>query len=429
MSSGRLVRADRDRSNDLYLRAGGTTRIVSQGPTGGNGGGFAAVLRSASANGSRAFFDTRERLVRADHDDLTDIYQYASGRVSLISQGPRGADGEAIFQRSSANGYRVFFLTDRRLVNGDQDSQLDVYQRHAGVTTLVSKGPTGGNGAFGATLAAIAAGGTRVFFFTAERLTADDTDDHIDVYERSDGTTTLVTQGETGGNGPFDVRTFQPNPDGSPFQTSPDGTRSFFSTDEPMVAGDTDTAQDIYERSGGTTELVSTGPDGGNADLPALLDGLAAGGTKAFFSTTEMLTSDDLDPDQRDAYERSGGTTTLTSRGATPPAGDEAAFFAEAPGDGSNVYFTTRESLEPGDTDQAIDIYERSGNSTSRISQGPAGGNGNFTPLDDAYILLATPNGHVFFLSHEKLTPDAGPTADFYYYERFGGTTTLISRA
>ena len=42
-------------------------------------------------------------------------------------------------------------------------------------------------------------------FATNERLTPDDTDNFLDVYERSNGTTTLVSKGSSGGNGNYDA--------------------------------------------------------------------------------------------------------------------------------------------------------------------------------------------------------------------------------
>src|SRR4051812_46726616 len=69
-----------------------------------------------------------------------------------------------------------------------------------------------------------------------------------------------VSTGPTGGNGAF-----APNFVGA----SADGTRVFFVTGESLVSADTDVAQDLYERAGGQTTLVSTGPTGGNGVLNA----------------------------------------------------------------------------------------------------------------------------------------------------------------
>ena len=137
----------------------------------------------------------------------------------------------------------------------DTDATEDVYERSGGQTTLVSTGPTGGNGAAGASLVGASADGTRVFFRTLESLVSADTDATEDVYERSGGQTTLVSTGVTGGNGAV----------GAFFAgVSDDGGRVFFRTVESLVSADTDAVVDVYERSGGQTTLVSTGPTGGN---------------------------------------------------------------------------------------------------------------------------------------------------------------------
>ena len=54
------------------------------------------------------------------------------------------------------------------------------------------------------------------------------------------GTTTFISVGPTGGNGDF-FAFFR--------GLSDDGSRVFFETDETLVAGDTDLAQDVYASS------------------------------------------------------------------------------------------------------------------------------------------------------------------------------------
>ena len=121
----------------------------------------------------------------------------------------------------------------------------------------LSIGPNGGNGAVNAFFDGSSLDGTHAFFETSESLISSDTDAVFDIYERVGNTTSRVSTGSTGGNGASDAFF-----DGA----SDDGSRVFFDTDESLVAGDTDTAIDIYQRSGGTTTLVSTGPAGGNDD-------------------------------------------------------------------------------------------------------------------------------------------------------------------
>jgi hypothetical protein len=114
----------------------------------------------------------------------------------------------------------------------------------------VSTGPAGGNGAIAsAEYRGASSDGLRVFFYTVESLVSADSDTSWDVYERSGGQTTLVSTGPAGGNGDFDA----------PFAgASADGTRVFFHTEESLVVADTDTRPDVHERSGGQTTLVST---------------------------------------------------------------------------------------------------------------------------------------------------------------------------
>src|SRR5205823_13778250 len=124
----------------------------------------------------------------------------------------------------------------------------------------VSIGPSGGNGSIGAGFSGSSADGRHVFFTTTESLVPADTDSSADVYDRSNGVTTLVSTGDIGGNGAFSARFAG---------ATPDGTHVFFETNEKLVTGDTDGSQDVYDRSGGSTTLVSTGPSGGNGPFGA----------------------------------------------------------------------------------------------------------------------------------------------------------------
>src|SRR4051794_36868435 len=95
-------------------------------------------------------------------------------------------------------------------------------------TTLASK-PTGIPDAHtaGVSVVAVSRDGTRVFLQTAQRLTPDDNDGGlVDVYERSGGTTRLVSA-PTGVADPHSSGAFL---DG----TSADGSRVFFDTDQKL---------------------------------------------------------------------------------------------------------------------------------------------------------------------------------------------------
>ncbi len=283
-----------------------------------------------------------------------DVYERAAGETTLISTGPRRVGGhkDARFKGASADGSRVFFATNEALVSADTDGgKRDVYRRFGGKTALISTGPTGSYYGDHAYYRGTSADGTRVFFETWESLVSVDADGRQDVYERVGKKTTLISTGPwVGHNGSLDAR----------FRgASADGSRVFFVTHESLVSADTDwNRRDIYERAGGETTLMSTGPTGGNGPIASYFSGRSADGSRVFFRTNEPLVSADTDGNQ-DVYERAGGRTTLISTGPTGGNGPVDAFYTGASADGTRVSFETAESLLSGDTDQAVDIYVR----------------------------------------------------------------------
>ena len=177
-----------------------------------------------------------------------------------------------------------------------------------------SVGTTGGNGTQHVFSYYPAADGSRVFFETSEALTADDTDTRVDIYEHVvGGGTNLVSTGPQGGNGAFDA-SFE--------NTNPDGSHVLFRTAEQLVAADTDAVEDVYDRSGGTTTLVSTGPQATTCFFgpsTAYSYAISPDGTRILFTSSDKLVPEDVDCGG-DVYERAGGTTTLVSKGS-PDAG------------------------------------------------------------------------------------------------------------
>jgi hypothetical protein len=418
-TSEALVVGDTDVAIDLYQRQGAFTSLISQGQINGNGA-FPVTFEGISSDGTHAFFSTSEKLVGGDTDSVGDVYERFSGTTSRVA-GQINGNGTlpASFAASSADGSVVFVESDERLTIDDFNlSVQDVFQRSGGLTTLVSTGDPAPTPSGDATVLATSDDADRVFFITDEQLLAGDTDSSLDIYERSAGTTTRVTAGQINGNGPYDAT------GGSAFAllVAADGTRVFFETAEPLVAADTDFQFDIYERSGGVTSLVSTGPVGGNGPSDAFIAGTSADAGRVFFTTDEQLTADDTDASP-DVYERSAGTTTRVSVGQINGNGNGSLSFVGAADDGGRVFFTTTEQLVSADTDSSKDIYERSGGTTAQVSQGQINGNGAFTPL----FRGASDNGaRVFFSSSEQLaTGDTDGSVDLY--ERSAGATTRVS--
>ncbi len=415
-----LTASDTDIRFDVYERtAAGTTAHVSLGPAGGNLATANVEFEGASADGTRVFFSTVEPLVASDTDECNvddplpngcgDVYQYENGVTTLASAGGNGGFF-ARFEGTSADGTRVFFSTREQMSGADTDTTRDLYERAGGTTSLIS---AGGNGSFDPIFRGASADGTRVFFTTSESLVAGDTDASGDVYERAGGVTTRLSTGTAGGNGPNDAA----------FRgASSDGSRVFMETNEQLVASDTDSSIDVYERASGATTLLSTGPAGGNGSPDALLKGWSDGGSRVFFQTAEQLTGSDSDS-AVDVYERSSGTTTLVSTGPAGGNGNQDALLQDVSADGARAVIGTLEGLVASDTDGRFDIYERAEGTTSLVSTGPAGANGSF----DAFFSGASKDGsRVFFETGEQLASDSDVFPDVY--ERTGGTTTKLSQ-
>jgi hypothetical protein len=78
----------------------------------------------------QAFFTTPTKLVAADTNGSNDVYMYQDGEVQLISPGK--GNHNATLADVSENGSDVFFVTDEQLVGQDRDDQLDMYDARIG---------------------------------------------------------------------------------------------------------------------------------------------------------------------------------------------------------------------------------------------------------------------------------------------------------
>lgn len=394
VTSEALAAADQDSAFDVYVRdlAAGTTKLVSAAASTCGGCGnqaFTAAFWGVSANGTEAYFTTPEQLSTADGDSSDDIYarDLVAGTTVLASAGDSsclpgcGNSGAVpIFRGSSANGSRIFFVSDEALASGDLDTATDVYARDlpSGPTLLVSAG-TATNVTAG--FAAASTDGATVFYTTTEGLSGADSNNATDVYRWTGGSPALVTSGTcTQGSGC-----------GSSFNSATgDGGTAFFTTTEKLGPGDTDTSADIYSATapGWGPTLVSAGegaclPACGNGPEPAILNATTADAGKAFFTTAESLSPQDTDAGA-DIYLRNLGTasTTLASpSGVCPHPGACNTVFSGASGDGVHVVFQTDERLTAEDVDSEPDIYERSNGETRIVSAGNSATLGPATPV------------------------------------------------
>jgi hypothetical protein len=323
-----LLPQDQDGETDLYLRdlSSSETKLVSTpGAAGACPIGLSCKPTNStiSINGAHVFFETNERISAEDTDSKQDVYDWSSGTASLASRAASPGNGtdNALFEGASADGTEVFFSTDEQLV-GDADGAKDVYLRSNGSSTELVSGGDGSCAAIEycekpATLRWVSADGSIAVLSSEEPLLAADDDASFDIYARAlpGGPTTLVSRAGSPcgdpecGDGPYNA-----NFAGA----SASGSHQFFVTEEQMVEADEDASTDVYDRSGGTTTLISTGPINGNGPYEAQLQGVSTDGSRTFFITGERLTSEDGDSGQEDVYSRSGAGTLLVSAANNP---------------------------------------------------------------------------------------------------------------
>jgi Tol biopolymer transport system component len=451
---------DTDLKTDVYMRSYDpspgiedfVTRKISTGPAGGNSG-FDAFFAGTSEDGKRVFFSTQESLVSADTDHAADLYMrdIAASKTTLVSVpdpscvaedcGNAELNASFVLRGVTPDGSKAFFITSEPLSAEDGDSVADVYRRDVLTeeTTLVSAGdpscePEGCGGGPVPVLSFddASASGNRVTFRSEEKLAPGDADGgQPDIFQRNveAGTTALVSvSGQCPGGGAC-----VPTYGGS----SPDGAHVIFETSDKIGSADEDSSQDVYDWSGGTPALVSTGPGGGNGAVAATFPGVVSGypgisadGARVFFESDEQLVGADEDG-TGDVYERVGGETRLVSRRdpscepATCENGGAPAFFRwiSPAGLGSAVAIGTQEQLDPADTDKAADVYERSGASTTLLSTGPIGGNAE---ANASFAGAALDETHIFFVTAEQLVSlDQDASSDIY--DGSGGSASLVS--
>jgi hypothetical protein len=152
-------------------------------------------------------------------------------------------------------------------------------------------------------------------------------------------------------------------------EVSPNGRYLAYSS-YPMSPGVTQTAE-IYRYDDAATEdqepplvCISCGPAGSEAEaqLPPSPDALINGTDRqrsvlndgrVFFTAAAQLVPQDVNH-QADVYEWEGDAPHLISGGES----EAPAVFTDATPNGSNVFFTTSQSLIPSDQDEITDMYD-----------------------------------------------------------------------
>jgi hypothetical protein len=419
----------------VYERVGGVTRALVPYPDDAPERTYVGLV-GLSADARHAFVSTNLSLVPEDRDGGgTDVYDIFGGVPSLLSTGPLDTQAEPgfgpmsmpiSFMGASADGTRVFMDSlFEGLVPEDTDRCVDVYERFAGQTRLISTGPTA-TPSFPepncdmASYDGISSDGSHVFFKTGDHLIAED-EGGTDIYQRvGDQLAVLTTYPEIERNC-VDLPWFG--------DASADGTVVLFSTNMPISAEDTDSTYDVYKRlPDGSYSLVSRGTEGGigpcgfGGDSPVAL---SDDGRTSIFVTLASLVPEDKDH-SADLYSTDdSGAMSLVTTGPTDTSPDEQTYVppawpADVSDDASHVAFESRQPLVAADTDNSVDVYLRAGGQTQLISTGPAGGNAD-TRAD---LLSISGDGQtIAFATKEQLTPEDTDHKMDFYVSRLGQVT------
>jgi len=345
------------------------------------------------------------------------------------------------------NSGRAWFGSNEKLTEdalGDgtlKNGVFQVYER-TGQTTRLITGPDGkpippDSHNQSARLLGASPDGARIYITTQASLTPDDADQELgdgstDGYELAGGRYTLLT------TGPLDepsAASFANN-GGWVEWASNDGSYVYFVTSRRLTADDWDSSSDIYQRAGGQTRLVSTGPDEylpttefPNPFVPdSRFLGASPDGATAYFATAAHLTADDpgKSPSEGklltfDIFSWHDGVTQRVTHTVSPeevPGTPWEAFdpysFAGA-GEGS-VYFVARSGQVPEDTDLNPDVYRaRPDGSLERVIALPASADPSQNFL--AVEAVSRDGNRLFLRSGQQLAPaDRDDEVDIYMW-------------
>ena len=354
-------------------------------------------------------------------------------RVSLTSVAAQATGGASGAASITPDGRYVAFESDAtNLVPGDTNGQRDafLYDRQTGTVECVSVATGGTQGSGQSFAPSISDDGRYVAFDSNSGLVPGSVGTHnVFVRDRQVGTTERVSLPiggvATGGSNSLDA------------SISADGRYVAFEGDfDNLVVGDTNGVRDVfvYDRQTSTTERVSVGSGGTEANGISAAHSISADGRNVAFasSATNLVAGDTNAAADVFVHDRQTGETERVSVASDGAEANTASTRPSISADGRYVAFESLASnLVPGDTNGSADVFvhDRRTGITERVSVSSSGtqgtGGGSISPS-------ISPDGrYVAFQSDATdLVPgDTNAATDVFVHDRQTGLTERVSVA
>jgi hypothetical protein len=364
--------------------------VVSKTPGGSTMTGAAVGELDLSADGSRILVGQASALDDAAGNHYWHLYMDLGDSPSTVDVTP-GTTSGVLYDGMTANGSRVFFTTADKLLGADTDASPDIYEADVPASgavslSLVSTGSGGaGNSdacnpaanvsgahwnAVGASAncgavafsggSGVAAGDGTIFFLSPEKLDGSGAQNEPNLFVRKPGSApvfvgTVDPEDETVRHATRDSerRSYDD------FQVTPSGDFGVFASAASLTGFPNEGNTEIfrYDTSGGGLACPSCAPTraapaGDSVLSPTGLSLTDAGAV--YFTTPDQLVLRDSN-DAEDAYEWEDGVPQLISTGN----GANASGLLGVSADGVNAYFFTRLVLVDEDHNgTAMKIYD-----------------------------------------------------------------------
>jgi len=419
------------------VSAGLATELVSVSSTGVQGNGVSASAAASADGRCVAFRSAAANLVAGDSNGYADIFVRdrqtgVTERVSLTASGGQG-NGDCFYCALSGDGrYVAFESRASNLVAGDANGRIDifVYDRQADTIERVSVSTTGRQANRDCYRPVLSGDGRYVAFYTkASNLVSGDTNTVSDVFvrDRTLGTTERVSVSSSGAAGKKD--SFRP-------AISADGRYvAFYSRAANLVSGDSNGQPDIFvhDRTAGSTQRVSVTASGGQANSGSYDPAISGDGRYVVFrsSASNLVAGDSNGVGDVFLRDRTVGTTERVSVGAGGAQANAECSEPALSADGRYVAFhSSASTLAAGDGNGVADVFvrDRTLGATSRVSLSPAGGSAD----GGSYSASMSGNGQVVAFESDArnlVTGDGNLVRDVFAAGLGAPTVTAVSPA